>query len=450
MTAPRSSPFSFVAIAVSMALSLLLGLFSSARAAPDARRPAVSENPLGAPAASQRPPFARADDGGPSRVIYPQQTHALRFDHSRHVKGLGMTCTTCHDEALRSKKSADSLLPKATRCDACHGSDHRKTVVTAPPGERLAACNLCHLDHRQGATVVAGVDVPPPNLRFDHAVHVGRGVTCARCHGAVSEVGLATVDQLPRMRACLECHRDPRPSGTVPGVASGACPTCHLTERAGLLKTTFREGTLLPPSWLHDSAHDADWIERHKRVAGDDSQFCANCHTPSDCNDCHDGRTRPRTVHPNDFLSMHPAAARRNDPACTSCHSQQSFCLSCHQRSGVTMTGPVGARSGAGRFHPPAAIWTNGARSARHHAWEAQRNLNACVSCHVERDCTICHATASVGGRGSGLSAGSGISPRTNPHPAGFRGRCARALRQNARPCLVCHDPADPTLGECR
>lgn len=447
MKAERAVPTSALAIALPVAIAFLLGLFSSARAEPVPPRAPVPA--LGsAPYSAARPPFSLPNDGGPSPVIFPKQTHALRFEHRRHVVKLGMTCTTCHDLARTSKKSEDSLLPKGTRCDACHGSDHRGRVVTAPEGERLAACALCHTDYKGEGSILAGVDVPPPNLHFDHAVHVGKGVPCERCHGSVSELGLATRDQLPRMRACLECHTDPRPSAA--GIASAACPTCHLTERPGLLKTAFREGDLLPPPWLHDAAHDADWLERHKRVAGDDSRFCANCHTPRFCSDCHDGRTRPRSVHPNDFLSMHAAFARRNEPNCTSCHSQQSFCLSCHQRAGVTMTGPLGTRSDAGRFHPPAAIWTNGPRSARHHAWEAQRNLNACVSCHVERDCTICHATAAVGGRGSGLTAGSGVEQRTNPHPPGFRGRCARALRQNARPCLVCHDPADPTLGECR
>jgi hypothetical protein len=122
--------------------------------------------------------------------------------------------------------------------------------------------------------------------------------------------------------------------------------------------------------------------------------------------------------------------------------------LSCHQRAGVAASGPFQNFAERGRFHPPPEVWSSGPRSSRHHAWEAERNLNACISCHTERDCVACHATRGVGGPGGGLAAGS--LRGGDPHPAGFRSRCARALRQNARPCLVCHDPADPTLAECR
>jgi hypothetical protein len=111
------------------------------------------------------------------------------------------------------------------------------------------------------------------------------------------------------------------------------------------------------------------------------------------------------------------------------------------------MSGPYGNFTSRGRFHPPKRSWTDGPRGAGHHAWEAQRNLQACVSCHVEKDCATCHATQAMGGRGTGFG---GPGQSTNPHPAGFRSTCSTALRKNARPCLVCHDPADPNLEDCR
>ncbi len=382
-----------------------------------------------------RPPGATPSDGGPSPVIFPPQALGVRFDHRRHV-ALGATCTTCHDGAKTSRRSADSLIPKGSRCDACHGSNHRAVPVTAgktAPGR----CGYCHVGYRdEDGQRVARIVVPPPNLRFDHAVHVGRGMDCSACHGAVGSLELATVDQLPRMRACLSCHRAEHPKA---GSPSRACPTCHLTERGSRLRTTFATGKLMPPAWLNDAEHGPDFVERHQRSAANDSRFCGSCHAEHFCTDCHDGRVRPRRVHPNDFLSQHPVAARSNSPSCRSCHQEQSFCLGCHQRSGVTLSGPLGNIAGRGRFHPPKSIWSNSVRGPGHHAWEAQRNLDACVSCHVERDCAVCHATAAVGGAGV-----------RSPHPPGFASRCGRALRQNARPCLVCHDPSDPTLGICR
>jgi hypothetical protein len=145
---------------------------------------------------------------------------------------------------------------------------------------------------------------------------------------------------------------------------------------------------------------------------------------------------------------MHAVAAREENPRCRSCHQEQSFCLPCHQRAGITQSGPYANFSERGRFHPPASIWTDGPRTSRHHAAEAARNLNACVSCHVERDCLICHSARSVGGLDGGLSAG--INRGVDPHPAGFRARCARPLRENPRACITCHEPADPKLAECR
>jgi hypothetical protein len=254
-------------------------------------------------------------------------------------------------------------------------------------------------------------------------------------------LGSSDAGNTPAPRNAKTAPARPRPSG--------ACSTCHLTDTNGLLTTVFASGKLLPPPWLHDAGHGADFIERHKRIAGDDSKFCANCHQERFCVGCHDGNVRPRQIHPNDFLSQHPIAARQDNPRCTSCHQQQSFCLSCHQRSGVAMSGPVGNFGGRGRFHPPKSVWTDGpGRSAQHHSWEAQRNLSACVSCHQERDCAMCHATRGVGGRGPNLVEGMGQG--VNPHPVGFGSRCQQALRQNARPCLTCHTPNDPELLKCR
>jgi hypothetical protein len=307
----------------------------------------------------------------------------------------------------------------------------------------MSACSFCHVGYREGAPV-ARVVIPKPNLRFDHALHVGKNIGCAQCHGAVENVELATRDQLPRMRGCFNCHQMPEPEA---GGARSACRTCHLTDPSGLVKVSFGSGTLTPPRWLHNAGHGPDWIERHKLIAGDDSRFCSNCHSEKYCVDCHDGRVRPRRVHPNDWLEMHPSATRESSLKCTSCHREQSFCLGCHQRAGVTMSGPYANLINRGRFHPPKAIWTDQPRTAGHHAWQAERNLAACVSCHVERDCAICHATAGIPGSPSGPGAGgAGI----NPHPSNFRNLCRGALRQNARPCLVCHTATDSELQSCR
>jgi hypothetical protein len=220
---------------------------------------------------SDRPPGAFADDGGPSPVIFPPQQLTVRFNHRKHVKDLRLTCTTCHDRARKSKHSADSLLPKATRCDACHLTDHRNLGAVTKDGEDvISQCGFCHIGYKPGdGNKVARMVIPKPNLKMNHAAHLRRNIGCGQCHGNVENIELATRDHLPRMRGCFGCHQLPEPAR---GQAKGACTTCHLTKAGGtLMKTEFASGKLEPPRWLHDAGHGPDWIERHKRIAGNDS-----------------------------------------------------------------------------------------------------------------------------------------------------------------------------------
>lgn len=391
--------------------------------------------------ASLLPPGAGATDTGPSDVIFPPQRLTIRFNHKLHLTRIsGTTCTTCHERATTSSAATDRLLPSPTKCDACHQSDHKElSRVTAGP-DQDGKCDFCHLGYREGDdNRVAPLVVPQPNLVFNHQKHAARNIGCGQCHGAVQELELATRDQLPRMRGCLGCHQHPDPAAR--GPAKSDCTTCHLTARpsdpkSGRLKVMFPSGALSPPRWLHNAAHTADWIERHKLVAANDSQFCANCHKEEMCADCHDGRVRPRNIHPNDYLNMHAIESRMAAQRCQSCHHEQSFCLGCHQRVGVSMSGPPAARA-SGRFHPDKSVWSDAPRKAGHHAQEAQRNLNACVSCHVERDCVACHGSA-------------GIGAGFNPHRAGFVSGCATQMRRNPRPCFVCHEPGAAVLNMCR
>ncbi len=441
-------------LAVWCACALALGLLGAepARARPGASVPVVVHGlaplPGGAPVPlGSRPPGAASGDGGPSPVVFPAQQLTIRFNHRLHVKEVGLSCTDCHVSARSSRNSADVLLPAATRCDACHGSDHGDLAnVRGKPDELGSQCGYCHIGYAEGSgNRVRRLGLPRPNLHFSHAAHASRNIGCGQCHGQVEDLELATRDQLPRMHGCFNCHQMPTPAR---GDASGECTACHLSTPGGRMRTSFPEGKMEPPNWLFGAGHDADFLRRHKFVAGNNSEFCASCHSDRFCTDCHDGKVRPRDIHPNDFLSMHAVAARQNEPKCSSCHRAQSFCLGCHQRAGVTLSGPYDNFAGRGRFHPPKSVWTDAPRTRQHHAWEAQRNLPACVSCHTERDCVLCHATAAVGGAGAGLSTGPGGG--VNPHPVGFQTRCGSALRHNARACLVCHHPQDPKLSLCR
>lgn len=404
--------------------------------APEASSETTSALPPSHTAIAWLPPGANVSSE-PSPAVFPPQTLTIRFNHEKHVKGLKQGCKTCHAEAYTSGSAADRLLPSpAKTCDGCHDVDHAARTAVKAGASPDGQCSYCHVGDADAQGRVAPLVMPRPNLRFNHKKHLDRNIGCAQCHGQVGEVEQATRDQLPRMAGCFTCHNL---SGAARGDAKGECSTCHLTNPNGTLKTSFATGAMEPPAWLHSAGHGADWLTRHKAVAANDSAFCGSCHTASECTDCHDGKVRPRDIHPNDWLSMHAQAARQDSPRCVSCHQLQTFCADCHRRVGVARDAPSGNRAIGMRFHPPPSEWTNAPRGPGHHAWEASRNLNACVSCHTERDCTTCHAT-------KGLNGGQGVSP----HPLGFVSKCRLALERNPRPCLVCHQAGDRNLSSCR
>lgn len=387
------------------------------------------------------PPGSFDPDPGPSDVIFPAERVTIRFNHARHLgKNVGATCKTCHGRAATSTSVNDSLIPAGTTCDVCHDSDHDDLSRVKPGDEPMGQCGFCHLGYKDAdGNRVAELWMPRANMVFSHKAHADRNIDCAKCHGDVAQLELATRDQLPRMRGCLGCHQMPDPASQ--GDAKSACDTCHVKDGGSgqRLKTMFASGTMSPQRWLHDAEHTPDFIERHKHVAAADSQFCANCHKEDFCTDCHDGRVRPRSIHPSDYLNMHAIEARMATQRCTSCHREQSFCLGCHQRAGVSESGPPGARdsSSSARFHPPKGVWSDPPRKPGHHAFEAERNLSACVSCHIERDCVVCHGAQGVG---AGF----------DPHRTGFVNGCATQYRRNPRPCLACHQPSDGALALCR
>jgi hypothetical protein len=384
------------------------------------------------------PPGAFEDDTGPSAAIFPPQTLTIRFNHKLHVGTQQLDCETCHEGARTSQSVRDRLLPKPTLCDGCHGSSHANLDKVSAGTDASGQCAFCHVGYREGdGNRVARLVVPTPNLVFDHRRHLARNIRCQQCHGDVEQLELATRDQMPRMRGCFGCHQHPDAASR--GEAKASCETCHIKGGAtagGRLKTTFASGTMMPPRWLHNAQHGPDFIARHKYVAANDSEFCASCHKEDECAGCHDGRVRPRSIHPSDYISMHATEARLATQKCTSCHREQSFCLTCHQRLGVTMSGPSAVRE-SGRFHPPKQEWSDAPRKPGHHSFEAMRNLNACVSCHIERDCVICHG-------------GSGIGGGFNPHRGGFAAGCASQFRRNPRPCYVCHEPGAAVLQRCQ
>jgi hypothetical protein len=374
----------------------------------------------------------------PSEVIFPAQQLPLRFNHEKHLKK-GVACDFCHEKAPGSKQSSDDLIPNEDVCSTCHPIDRENPTHVS---KSATACGFCHPAGTEKRLVI-----PTPNLKFNHAAHVSKGVPCTQCHD-MGTVDVATRAQLPEMSVCLGCHD----SGRGRFHAASRCATCHLTQPDNTLVQVFPSGVLRPSGKLRGDAHSIDFRRHHSEVAHNDEKYCNSCHRQDFCQSCHNGVLKPFDFHGNDYLSRHPIEARRNDPDCNACHRRQSFCLSCHERMGV-----VDARTGHGgnflpssnkKFHPDG--WANtglnaAANNPQHHAWQAQRNLRQCVACHSQDTCLQCHVTnrapASVPRR-----------DEVDPHPPDWAGsnRCQSLANRNVRMCLRCHDSGDTAELSCR
>lgn len=354
-----------------------------------------------------------------SPVVYPAQRLPLVFSHAKHL-ARGATCATCHPAATTSRSALDNLIPTEAACRACHPidrADPERAVPNAPP----ARCDACHLGWKPGAPVERVYLTPAP-LKFDHAAHVK--TPCAHCHGDLTRVDLATTRHLPTMASCLACHTD--------GADDRRCGDCHWTRRGGLLETELPHGSLVPRHSGLGDAHGPGFAKDHRQEASQVGATCGACHDRSTCVACHQGVVRPLEFHPGNYALTHAIEARRGTPDCSACHRAQTFCIACHERSGVATRG--GGEFVPGResraFHPPGWASTTGGQNL--HARDARRNLTSCASCHREDDCLRCHSAEST-------------SLRASPHGAGWRGsaRCRSLDKSNRRMCLRCHVTQD-------
>lgn len=348
-----------------------------------------------------------------SPVVYPEQRLPLIFSHRTHL-ARGATCAQCHPAATTSRSAVDNLIPTEMECRACHPIDRSqpdKVVAGAP----TAKCVACHPGWTP-TSAVARVYLTPTPLKFDHAAHAK--TACARCHGDMTKVDLATTKQLPTMASCLACHTN--------GTQERHCADCHVTRPGGAIQTEFPHGTLIPRNTGLGDSHRLGFAKDHAQEARQVEATCTACHDRSECVACHQGVTKPMEFHAGNYLLAHAVEAKRGTPDCSACHRAQTFCVGCHERSGLTarVDTDFSSETPGRQFHP--------ASFATRHAPEARRNITSCASCHREEDCLRCHSNQ-MG------------SMRASPHPAGWRGsaRCKALDRGNRRACLRCHVTRD-------
>jgi hypothetical protein len=364
-------------------------------------------------------PSADFEIASPSPIVYPPQRLPLIFSHRAHL-ARGATCNQCHADAATSRSAVDDLLPTEVACRACHTIDRADPTRQATP---VAACAGCHAGYQPGAVVIRVYQTPPP-LIFAHVDHAA--TACKTCH-PVDAVDLATAAQLPSMQSCLDCHAH------ADGGQTRHCSDCHLAKLGGLVETRFPTGELIPRQDGLGDAHGPGFSRDHVQEARQNGATCNACHDQSECVACHNGVVKPADFHPGDYQLTHAIDARRGTPDCSACHRAESFCVGCHERTGVSTRAFSSFETGlsAQSFHPAGwASQTSG--GPNRHAGEARRNIASCTSCHREEDCTTCH-TAEPG------------MGNVSPHGSGWRGstRCRAMYREDRRMCLRCHTQED-------
>jgi len=378
----------------------------------------------------------------------------LRFSHTVHAtksmaRGGLATCTSCHaaeaDTTWMHVRHAE-----AAGCITCHEAPEHLAET--------ATCKTCHstLVDARGLTPAQITAFPKPashaqaGFASAHAPRTSADVarcatchtreSCARCHANATTVPVIAqlgsdkrVAELMRGRAALY----PTPTshtnaswefehGLAADKGAQSCANCHTQASCRSCHTGTKGNTAIaqlaapvapdgqrvtvgiPPS--RKAVHPADFAKSHRSTAASGRLDCLGCHQQAQCTSCHEG-SGSRRYHAVNFVGRHASQAFGQDQECSSCHRTETFCRSCHLKSGVSVSG---AKSGA--VHTGQQAWL------LQHGQAARQGLTGCTSCHQQRDCLACH---------------SNLGLHVNPHGPDFD--ASRMSARNRTMCLNCH-----------
>jgi hypothetical protein len=319
-----------------------------------------------------------------------------------------------HGLHLTQIKCGGPGLPDCVSCPTCHQFAHQN--VSPLPSVQI--CTRCHKKHGEEALQ----SIRPPStvpeeiahtVHFPHAKHLAmpkiRG-QCVKCHpGTVDTTGGKTL--FPPMEKCFGCHEHQEQWN------KNECAPCH--KQSDLTR-------IMPQTFMR---HDEAFQRKHGRFARARAKLCQQCHTQSQCDDCHDisqdlsiERRHPESierafVHRGDFITRHPIEARSEPQRCLTCHTPNT-CDSCHVERGVSANAVNGLSP-----HPRGWVG-NDPNGHSLHGRAARRDILTCAGCHDQGPATNCIRCHKVGGYGG------------NPHPSGWKS----ARSEGAEMCRYCHE----------
>lgn len=144
----------------------------------------------------------------------------IPFSHAVHAGGLGLDCRFCHAQV---ETAATAGMPTAETCLGCHRQAWGVSAQLAPLRTALAT---------DRPVAWASVHRLPDHVRFHHGAHLGAGIDCATCHGAVAAMPRTVKTETLSMGWCLDCHRAVPAAAAIrhEGVVISPltrCSTCH-------------------------------------------------------------------------------------------------------------------------------------------------------------------------------------------------------------------------------
>ncbi len=272
----------------------------------------------------------------------------LIFSHRLHVEDQGLVCTDCHGGVAESQMGSDNLIPTMEVCADCHDVKDQ---------------NECSTCHSNPANPQPGPRIETYSAKFSHKRHLDADLACENCHAGMEKAEVATVGILPGMVKCIDCHDQH-------AVANVECSTCHA-----------------PGEDLVPVSHGADFIHAHSDLARTNApvngdKTCQTCHSVDYCQDCHEGDNLDRFSHPLNYAYTHALDAQAFERNCQTCHTDRQFCNDCHNNNMVLP-----------RSHVPGFV-NNITGDGGRHAFEAENDIESCMSCHesnAEEICQKCH-----------------------------------------------------------
>ena len=314
-------------------------------------------------------------------------------------------CTTCHVPLAESGLSVERIARFPMPVD--HGAtDFLLEGHGSLATEGTGRCSTCHTANRCAA---CHVDTEKDPIQAMHAAPEGMELppTWARYQVPAFHQGDDWFEEhggSASRAECSTCH------------TSNDCMACHVSPAPAVVQSLVSlEESAAPGIGLEGHAPNSHeslfFMDSHPVLGASNGQQCATCHVERFCVECHDGPSNGG-YHPPDFVARHPAEAFGQDTECATCHNTQAFCRSCHLEAGFGSTGRLGPG-----YHDAQSLWL------LRHGQAARQNLETCVSCHAQNDCTQCHSVVGAF--------------KVSPHSSDFDARSA--WDRSPTTCLACH-----------